>query len=59
MSGAFGFPVPVEYIMFRSVFTFMYAKNHNNLIQNDLFSFLGFSERDKEIYSEMEKNFQK
>ena len=56
---SFGFPVPVEYIMFRSVFTFMYAKNHNNLIQKDLFSFLGFSERDKEIYSEMEKNFQK
>lgn len=23
---SFGFPVPVEYIMFRSVFTFMYAK---------------------------------
>ena len=53
------FPVPIEYIMFRSVFTFMYVKNHNSLIQRDLFSFLGFSEKEREIYMKMEENFQK
>ena len=56
---SFDFPVPIEYVMFRSVFTFLYAKNHNNLIKKGLFSFLGFSEKDKEIYIEMEKKFQK
>lgn len=56
---SFDFPVPVEYIMFRSVFTFLYARKHTSLIEKDLLAFLGFSENEKAVYSQMEENFQK
>ncbi len=56
----FDFPVPIEFILFRTVYYYVHgnAKRHK-LIEYNVFELLGITEQKKNMYFEMERMFQK
>lgn len=55
----FDFPVPVEYIVYRAVkiYAELFSKR-KVLIDNNIFSFLGIRDWERQIYDKMESSFQ-
>ncbi len=56
----FDFPIPIKYILFRAIDTYIcLQKNRQVLREKDIFAFLGYSEKEINIFKKMEESFQK
>lgn len=56
----FDFPVPLKYILFRAIDTYICLQEKRKILrEKDIFSFLGYSENELELFREMERAFQK
>ncbi len=55
----FDFPVPAEFIFYRSVFYYIHADGRGKLKELGIWEMLGISEEDRAAYADMEYHFQR
>ena len=56
----FDFPLPVDYVVYRAIRTYMYSGGKRNaLLQYDLYERAGITSEIRNIFDYMESNFQK
>lgn len=57
---SFDFPIPVNFIIFRTIFYYVYATaKRDGLKEIGFYKLFGISEKEQEAYMQMEQNFQK
>ena len=56
----FDFPVPIDYIIYRSVYYYVHGSTKRDALTNmGIFRMMGISEEDMLLYAKMERNFQR
>ncbi|MCH5279901.1 MAG: glycosyltransferase family 2 protein [Lachnospiraceae bacterium] len=55
----FDFPIPTNFIIYRVVFYYVNAQKREDLKKIDLYKIFGITDKEKEMYWEMEQHFQR
>ncbi len=54
----FDFPVPIEYIIYRALKLYIVLNNKNELLNKDIYGYLGFDKYMISVFDKLEENFQ-